>query len=134
MAIRDWRYGLFKKRFRGPPPQLTIHEYEECLNLEALVTGCSFTTTALFLVKCLISALLIVIISKNTHIYLFEMREHNLLKLLLSDYCISSYSFHPWIVSAPLCTVTFGLCSFGFPNSKKNSFRGNYMRKYGIPT
>ena len=24
-----------------------------------------------------------------------------------------------------LCTVTFG-----FPNSKKNSFRGNYMRKY----
>ena len=35
-------------------------------------------------------------------------------------------SFHPWIVSAYLCTVTFG-----FPNSKKNSFRGNYMRKYG---
>ena len=26
-----------------------------------------------------------------------------------------------------LCTVTFG-----FPKSKKNSFRGNYMRKYGI--
>ena len=26
-----------------------------------------------------------------------------------------------------LCTVTFGL-----PNSKKNSFRGNYMRKYGM--
>ena len=26
-----------------------------------------------------------------------------------------------------LCTVTFG-----FPNSKKNSFRGNYMRKYGM--
>jgi hypothetical protein len=25
-----------------------------------------------------------------------------------------------------LCTETFG-----FPNSKKNSFRGNYMRKYG---
>jgi hypothetical protein len=22
--------------------------------------------------------------------------------------------------------------TFGFPNSKKNSFRGNYMRKYGI--
>jgi hypothetical protein len=21
--------------------------------------------------------------------------------------------------------------TFGFPNSKKNSFRGNYMRKYG---
>ena len=27
---------------------------------------------------------------------------------------------------ALVCTVTFG-----FPNSKKNSFRGNYMRKYG---
>ena len=27
---------------------------------------------------------------------------------------------------AILCAVTFG-----FPNSKKNSFRGNYMRKYG---
>ena len=26
-----------------------------------------------------------------------------------------------------VCTATFG-----FPNSKKNSFRGNYMRKYGI--
>ena len=23
--------------------------------------------------------------------------------------------------------------TFGFPNSKKNSFRGNYMRKYGMP-
>ena len=33
----------------------------------------------------------------------------------------------PWIVSAPFCTVTFG-----FPNSKKNSCRGNYMRKYGM--
>ena len=22
--------------------------------------------------------------------------------------------------------------TFGFPNSKKNNFRGNYMRKYGI--
>ena len=42
-------------------------------------------------------------------------------------YRISSYSFRPWIVSAHLCTVTFE-----FPNSKKNSFRGNYMRKYGI--
>ena len=31
----------------------------------------------------------------------------------------------PHIVSAHLCTVTFG-----FPNSKKNSFRGNYMTKY----
>ena len=53
---------------------------------------------------------------------------------------ISSYSFRPWIVSSlkyfphiyvlwhlALCIVTFG-----FPNSKKNSFRGNYMRKYGI--
>ena len=26
-----------------------------------------------------------------------------------------------------LCTVTFG-----FRNSKKNSFRGNFMRKYGM--
>jgi hypothetical protein len=55
-------------------------------------------------------------------------------------YHISSYSFRPWIVSSleyfphiyvlwplALCTVTFG-----FPSSKKNSFRGNYMRKYGI--
>ena len=42
-------------------------------------------------------------------------------------YSISSYSFLPWIVSAHLCTVTFG-----FPNPKKISFRGNYMRKYGI--
>ena len=42
-------------------------------------------------------------------------------------YCISSFSFHPWIVSAHLCTVTFG-----FPNSKKYSFRRNYMRKYGM--
>ena len=40
---------------------------------------------------------------------------------------ISSYSFRPWIVYAHLCTVTSG-----FPNSKKNSFRGKYMRKYGI--
>ena len=31
------------------------------------------------------------------------------------------------MVSAHLCTMTFG-----FPNSKKNSFHGNYMRKYGI--
>ena len=36
------------------------------------------------------------------------------------------HTVFPHIVSAPLCTVTFG-----FPNSKKNSFRGNYMRKYG---
>ena len=36
-------------------------------------------------------------------------------------------SFLQWIVSAHSCTVTFG-----FPNSKKNSFSGNYMRKYGI--
>ena len=55
-------------------------------------------------------------------------------------YRISSYSFRPWILSSleyfphlyvlwplALCTVTFGIQS-----SKKNSFRGNYMRKYGI--
>ena len=51
-------------------------------------------------------------------------------------YRISSYSFRtfmycdlwPYILwPLALCTVTFG-----FPNSKKNSFRGNYMRKYGM--
>ena len=47
------------------------------------------------------------------------------LSSLKSKYHISSYSFCPWIVSTHLCTVTFG-----FPNSKKNSFRGNYMKKY----
>ena len=41
-------------------------------------------------------------------------------------------SFLPGIVSTHLFTVTFCLmyCRFGFPNSKKNSLRGNYMRKY----
>ena len=38
-------------------------------------------------------------------------------------YRISSYSFRPWIVSSPLCTVTFG-----FPNPKKETM---YMGKYG---
>ena len=39
-------------------------------------------------------------------------------------YRISSYSFRPWIVSAHLFTVTFGLmyCDFGISKSKKNSF------------
>jgi hypothetical protein len=45
----------------------------------------------------------------------------------INTYRISANSFLPWIVSAHLCTVTFG-----FPLSKKNSFRGNYSRKYGI--
>ena len=58
---------------------------------------------------------------------------------LHGKYRISSYSFRPWIISSleyfphicvlwplALCTVTFG-----FPKSRKNSFRGNYMRKYG---
>ena len=51
---------------------------------------------------------------------------------------ISSYSFRPWIVSSleyflhlyvlwPLALYTV---TFAFPNSKKNSFRGSYMRKY----
>ena len=50
---------------------------------------------------------------------------HNIKWKHLHAYCISSYSFRSWIVSSHLCTVTFG-----FPNPKKNSFRGNYMRKY----
>ena len=63
------------------------------------------------------------------------------LKLLIQskNYCWETlqwghlllYSFLPLIVSAhsplALCTVTLG-----FPNSKKNSFHGNYMRKYGM--
>ena len=48
-----------------------------------------------------------------------------------SGYRISSYSLGPWIVSAHLCNVTFGLM-YCDPSPKKNSFRGNYMRKYGI--
>ena len=49
----------------------------------------------------------------------------------LSIYRISSYSFLPWIVSSHSCTVIFGLmyCALF---TKRNSFRGNYMRKYGI--
>ena len=35
-----------------------------------------------------------------------------------------SITVFPHIVSAHLCTVTFG-----FPNPKRSSFRGNYMRK-----
>ena len=44
--------------------------------------------------------------------------------------------FLPWIVSTHLCTVwplAFCTVTFGFPNAKKNSFHGNYMRKYGSP-
>ena len=50
------------------------------------------------------------------------------------NYRISSYIFRPFIVSTHFCPVTFGLmyCDLGFPNSKKNSFCGNYMRKYGM--
>ena len=29
------------------------------------------------------------------------------------------------------CDLALCALTFGFPNSKKNSFRGNYMRKYG---
>ena len=49
-------------------------------------------------------------------------------------YRIFSYSFCPWIVSARLCTVTFGLmyCDLWISKFKKNSFHGNYIRKYGI--
>ena len=63
--------------------------------------------------------------------YLFILVKHT--------YRISSYSFRPWILSSleyfphlyvlwplALCNVTFR-----FPSSKKNSFRRNYMRKYG---
>ena len=37
------------------------------------------------------------------------------------NYRISSYSSHPWIVSAPLCTVTFGLiyCDLWISKFKK---------------
>ena len=42
------------------------------------------------------------------------------------SYRISSYSFRPWIVSAHLCTMTFGLmyCDLWISKFK------NYMRKY----
>ena len=43
-------------------------------------------------------------------------------KLTQLIYRISSYSFLPWIVSAPLCTVAFGLMYCDL----------NYMMKYGI--
>ena len=55
-----------------------------------------------------------------------------------SEYnCISSYNFTPWIVSSleyfphlyVLWPLVLGSVIFGFPNSKNNSFRGNYMRK-----
>ena len=61
---------------------------------------------------------------------------------LIQIYRISSYSFHPWIVSSleyyllniyalqPLALV--GNVTFGFPNPKENTFRGNYLRTYGI--
>ena len=49
--------------------------------------------------------------------------EHYLFKELTNlctreIYRISSYSFRPWIVSAPLCTVTFGLMYCDLWNSK----------------
>ena len=42
------------------------------------------------------------------------------------------YTVFPRIVSAHLCTMNFGLM-YCTHSPKKNSFRGNYMRKYGIP-
>ena len=46
---------------------------------------------------------------------------------------INIHTVFPHIVSAHVCTVTFGLmyCSFGFPNPKKNSLRGNYETIWG---
>ena len=37
----------------------------------------------------------------------------------------------PGIVSAPVCTVIKGHTQYIRLNSKKNSFRGNYLQKYG---
>ena len=48
------------------------------------------------------------------------------------EYRISANSFRPWIVSAPVCTQYCDQRSqYIRLNSKKNSFHGNYSRKYG---
>ena len=51
---------------------------------------------------------------------------------MISKYCISANSFLPWIVNS---FHTFMYChqksQYIRPNSKKNSFHGNYSRKYG---
>ena len=61
------------------------------------------------------------------------------------EYCISGNSFQPWIVSSPYIgkkLFKFSLYKrkpnaetiwdfWGFENSNKNSFRVNYLRKYG---
>ena len=53
---------------------------------------------------------------------------HSILSYRIFNYYhISANSFLPWIVSALLCRSQYIR-----PNSKKNSFRGNYSRKYGI--
>ena len=48
---------------------------------------------------------------------------------MYDTYHISENSFRPWIVSSLLCTVTKGW-RYIRPNSKKNSFCGNYSQKY----
>ena len=59
-------------------------------------------------------------------------------KNILFIYHSSANSFCPWIVSYlelfPLLNSfhTFMYCNQRSPNSKKNSFHGNYSRKYGM--
>ena len=58
------------------------------------------------------------------------------------NYRISSYSSHPWIVSAPLCTVTFGLiyCDLWISKFKKEyivsaeTIWGNMVDKMQVKT
>ena len=56
----------------------------------------------------------------------------NCVAYAISKYRISANSFRPWIVSAPVCTQYCDQRSqYIRLNSKKNSFHGNYSRKYG---
>ena len=67
--------------------------------------------------------------STNTNASKFTLVARDFLKLQWNfliqvtefKYRISSYSFRPWIVSAPLCTVTFGLmyCDLWISKFKK---------------
>ena len=76
----------------------------------------------------------------STYVLTFNLhRTWNFWTYINKDY---TYTVFLRIVSAetivfwiwPYLLWPFALCimTFGFPNSKNNSFRGNYMRKYGI--
>ena len=67
-----------------------------------------------------------------------NLKQKQYSKTMLAIYRISSYSFRPWIAfAAKIQFIKLKYCGNylnwqQFPNSKKNSFRGNYMRQYGI--